>query len=122
MLASLHNLRTGKTFALTEPATILGRDPRLWLCVNDAGVSRRHAVLSRYPGGFMVSDLGSRNGVFVNGVQVDREAGLLLRDGDEVTLGETVFLFSQELGCDTTTLDLPVLDPGDSSELWDSAA
>jgi pSer/pThr/pTyr-binding forkhead associated (FHA) protein len=60
----------------------------------DRTVSRLHASLERFAGGWCVRDLGSRNGTFVNGVRVLGDRALC--PGDEVRLGATTFVF----GCD----------------------
>src|SRR5512146_3234241 len=62
------------------------------LDVDDRGVSRRHARLSRGPDGWTLMDLGSTNGTFLNGVRV---RAARLRDGDEIRVGAaTAFRFS----------------------------
>jgi pSer/pThr/pTyr-binding forkhead associated (FHA) protein len=77
--------------------------PNNWLHVN---VSRRHCLLDVDPPLVRVRDLGSRNGTFVNGELIgQRPCGLLaehadparlhfhpLHDGDEIRVGDTVFL------------------------------
>jgi hypothetical protein len=57
----------------------------------DRTVSRLHAVIERLPGGWTVRDLGSRNGTFVNAVRVLSDR--VLRNGDELRLGETRLMF-----------------------------
>lgn len=55
------------------------------LTINDDGVSRRHAAITRVAdGSYVIRDLGSRNGTFVNGVRID-EAALTI--GDRVAMG-----------------------------------
>ncbi|HWB78242.1 MAG TPA: ATP-binding protein [Nannocystaceae bacterium] len=55
------------------------------LTIQDDGVSRRHASLTRLAdGGFMLRDLGSRNGTFVNGSRVEQTT---LRVGDRIAIG-----------------------------------
>jgi pSer/pThr/pTyr-binding forkhead associated (FHA) protein len=57
--------------------------------VDDAEMSRRHAVVRSSAGALTIEDLGSRNGTYVNG---QRTSGVVtLRDGDVVTLGSTSF-------------------------------
>jgi len=66
-------------------ATVVGRAPTCDVVVNDSSVSRRHAQLSVDAGVCTVEDLGSRNGTYVNGQQIDRAQ---LNDGDRVVLGQ----------------------------------
>ena len=54
----------------------------------DTSVSRRHAQLSVQDDNLTIEDLGSANGTMVNGRLISEPTHL--RDGDEVTLGETI--------------------------------
>ena len=58
---------------------------------NDTTVSRRHASLRTEGDGFIVTDEGSSNGIYVNGVRVSGSQPL--RPGDEVQIGNTRFRF-----------------------------
>jgi pSer/pThr/pTyr-binding forkhead associated (FHA) protein len=53
----------------------------------DAGVSRRHAILSHKDGVYCVEDLGSANGTFVNGRQLAPQTATPLANGDELRCG-----------------------------------
>lgn len=64
--------------------SILGRDDACGVRVRDPSVSREHAVIRPDEGGFVVEDLDSRLGTFVNGTRT-RKAVLL--DGDVITIG-----------------------------------
>ena len=57
-------------------------------------VSRKHCCVAQVNEAFVVRDLGSTNGVFVNGSRVRKEAGLTL--GDELTIGDVRFRLSAE--------------------------
>jgi len=59
--------------------------------VDADGVSRVHAVFERFGGTWCVRDLGSRNGIFVNGRRIVGERGL--HSGDEILLGRLRLLF-----------------------------
>ena len=56
----------------------------------DSEVSRQHALLEHAGGEWVLSDLGSRNGTYVNGAPVTRQA---LRRGDQIQIGQTVWAF-----------------------------
>ena len=58
--------------------------------LGDPNVSRHHAEVRPSGDGFIVADLGSTNGTKVNGSRVAEQQ---LRDGDEVTFGNTVMHF-----------------------------
>lgn len=70
--------------------------------LDDATVSRLHAVLEQFPAGWCVTDLGSANGTFLNGERI--WAQQRLRHGDEVRVGRTRLLFrnSSDVGHSVT--------------------
>lgn len=72
------------------PATSLGRHPSNTLRLVDREVSKEHAVIERVGKDFILKDLGSSNGTFVNGRRVKE---LKLRDGDEISLGASRLIF-----------------------------
>jgi len=61
---------------------------------SDPTVSRMHAVLERFAGGWCVRDLAARNGTFVNGQRLLGDCRL--RSGDEIRLGATRLVFRAE--------------------------
>jgi hypothetical protein len=81
---------------------------------SDSTVSRLHAVLERFPAGWCIRDLDSRNGTFVNGRRVLGQARLT--GGDEIHVGRTqlVFRAAAPAGDETETQgggDAPALTP-----------
>ena len=68
----------------------IGRTPDNNLALSDTEVSRHHARITRQPEGFVIEDLNSTNGTFVNGERVTRQ---LLRHGDEIQIGQTRLIF-----------------------------
>ena len=70
---------------LHEGENIIGRHPASAIWINGASVSRSHARITISPTGATIVDLGSRNGTFVDGRQLNGEHHLL--DGTEVTFG-----------------------------------
>src|SRR4051794_24726695 len=64
--------------------TRLGRSLSADVEIDDATVSRRHALIVRQDGQTLLLDEGSRNGTWHNGIRVDRA---VLHDGDEIDLG-----------------------------------
>lgn len=57
------------------------------LAADGPGISRRHAVVMGEDGKLLISDLGSRNGTFVNGVRCQKDEIFLLKEGDKILLG-----------------------------------
>jgi pSer/pThr/pTyr-binding forkhead associated (FHA) protein len=69
---------------------------------SDPTVSRVHAVIVRYSGGWCLRDLGSVNGTFLNGQRLLSEQ--LLRPGDEIRIGAARIVFRGEPGGSKETL------------------
>ena len=64
---------------------VLGRSARdAHFTLRDGGVSRQHAIVARAPGGWVIVDMASTNGIHVNGVRVTRAA---IRAGDVIEIG-----------------------------------
>lgn len=80
----------GVAFDLNKEVTLLGRDVTNDIALGDAEVSRQHARLTRTPGGYVLEDLGSTNGSFVNGERL--VAPRVLSPGDLLGMGENVTL------------------------------
>jgi hypothetical protein len=80
----------GQRYLLTGPVTVIGRGSEADIVVDDPGVSRRHLEIRVTPEGVIASDLGSTNGLFVEGHQVP--AATLL-DGNSLTIGRTRIMF-----------------------------
>jgi pSer/pThr/pTyr-binding forkhead associated (FHA) protein len=76
---------------------------------DDLTVSRLHAVLDRFPAGWCVTDLGSRNGTFVNGERI--LAARQLRHGDEVRVGTTRLVFRHSADVGRTATEAPAESP-----------
>ena len=83
-----------RRYVLDGPVATLGRSRECECVLDDPNISRRHAELHRAANGdWQIVDLGSTNGVKVNGRTVDRSR---LSPGDEVVLGTTRFTFDIE--------------------------
>ena len=75
---------------LSGSRVVLGRSREADIVIQDPNVSRRHAELRRDEGGWQVVDLGSTNGIKVNGRRVDHQP---LSPGDQITIGVTDLTF-----------------------------
>ncbi|HCB01470.1 MAG TPA: hypothetical protein DEP19_03720 [Anaerolineae bacterium] len=88
----------GVVFPLEGEQLTIGRDSSNGVAINDAEVSRKHARLTFQGGKFVIDDLGSTNGTFVNG---QRLAGpVVLKAGDVVSLGEQIVLMYDAINSD----------------------
>ena len=77
-------------FELTRPEIVIGRDSGVDVVISSSAVSRRHARLMREGEGYVLEDLGSSNGTYLNG---ERLVGRrLLKSGDQIRLGAAITL------------------------------
>jgi FhaA, N-terminal domain/FHA domain len=83
----------GKRTVLSGSRVLIGRSRDCDLTLDDPNVSRRHAELRNEDGHWLVADLGSTNGVKVNGRRVEEQ---LLQPGDELALGLARLQFELE--------------------------
>lgn len=91
--ACLRRASTGSHHLLDSVVTTIGRDPGATIAVSLSAISRQHADIERRAHGYVIRDLQSRNGTFVNGDRIDG-IGCPLRDGDEIVLaGVETFSF-----------------------------
>lgn len=75
---------------LEEDEVTMGRDDSVDISIADKRLSREHCKISRDGNDFIISDLGSSNGSFVNGQKVQQKT---LENGDKIQVGSNVFEF-----------------------------
>lgn len=80
----------GEYVHLNDQMLLIGRDPTCGLELADDSVSRNHASLERIDGQFVLSDLGSTNGTYVNEQRIDSQP---LSPGDRLRFGNQIFKF-----------------------------
>jgi serine/threonine protein kinase/pSer/pThr/pTyr-binding forkhead associated (FHA) protein len=90
-LVLLDGEREGEPFVI-EDQFVIGRTGDLRL--GDARVSRRHAIIKRQPSGFLVEDLKSANGTYLNGTKIDQPC--TLQHGDVIRVGPFEMRFTLE--------------------------
>ena len=71
----------------------IGRDPDNAVCLQDPAVSPHHCTIGSRDGRLVLTDLDSSSGTFVNGIPVKQRE---LKSGDEVAVGNSIFLFDAE--------------------------
>lgn len=89
-LAAIAGRLKGKVFSLPDDPVVIGREASATFSLPDPSVSRRHSTVERDGDTFVIADLGSLNGTFVNDVPVKRRT---LRHGDRLRIGDSQFLF-----------------------------
>ncbi len=77
----------GLEWPLDRASTVIGRGRSADLMLNEATISRAHALFGYEGGKAFVQDLGSTNGTLVNGTKHERQ---VLSDGDELRMGRLV--------------------------------
>ena len=77
--------RAIKTYNFSEDEVTVGRDPDSQISLDNPGVSRAHARFLKTDGGWLLEDLGSANGTYLNDQPVQRKE---LRDGDVVRVAK----------------------------------
>jgi pSer/pThr/pTyr-binding forkhead associated (FHA) protein len=80
----------GSKFLIDRDVTTAGRYPESDIFLDDVTVSRRHAEIRRDEGRFLIKDVGSLNGTYVNLQRVDEAQ---LADGDELQIGKFKLTF-----------------------------
>lgn len=84
----------GKRMVVGAGGATIGRSRDCDVVLADGNVSRRHAEVRPRGDGWMIADLGSTNGVTLNGTRI--EQAQLLRSGDRIEVGTTLLTFELE--------------------------
>jgi pSer/pThr/pTyr-binding forkhead associated (FHA) protein len=82
----------GTLHPLLEETSTIGRTAANTIALRDASVSAKHALVVRSAEGFVIEDVGSRNGTYVNSEKLTEKR--LLADGDLVRLGKIILTFN----------------------------
>lgn len=100
ILESISNANTAcQTFELTSDYYTVGRKnssgpeyrPDVEIVTTDKKISRKHAAIRKKGKGFTLKDLGSKNGISLNGAKLDPDEEIYLTDGDIMQIGDTQF-------------------------------
>jgi len=73
---------------LPSPVSVIGRDPTASVRLEEESVSKQHARITQEDGRFVIQDLGSSNGTFINGRRIHEPTEL--RPGDLIRLGAVI--------------------------------
>ncbi|MCB9645361.1 MAG: FHA domain-containing protein [Deltaproteobacteria bacterium] len=109
----------GMEWAFKVPEVTLGRDEDCELMMSDIAVSRRHARVVLEGAEYVLYDLDSGNGTYLNGVKVRREP---LSPGDEITVGERTFRFVELTEAPATAAAHPIAGASPEPALGDPLA
>jgi pSer/pThr/pTyr-binding forkhead associated (FHA) protein len=84
MVAQLVSLGDGSSILLDKPILLIGRDPECDIQIDSRKISRRHCCIAQVNDYLVVRDLGSTNGIRINGLRVQEGN---LKEDDELTIG-----------------------------------
>ena len=74
----------------------IGRTPEATLCISHLAVSQRHAEITYANGCYLLRDLKSRNGTFLNDNRLEPYSVLIINPGDQIRIG-TVMVYRLEM-------------------------
>lgn len=97
MAARLVSLTNAASIKIDKPVIFIGRDSECDVVLSDSRrVSRKHCCLAHINNQLLVRDLGSMNGVWINGLRVKRTG--TMRPGDELSIGDVRFRLTTDDG------------------------
>jgi len=91
MLVTIQGPDLGRSFPVQRAAVMLGRQQDSDICLNGRAVSRHHARITRDNGAFLVEDLDSSNGTYINGQRLTPHSPTALTERDALQIGPYVF-------------------------------
>ncbi|MCP4189564.1 MAG: FHA domain-containing protein [Planctomycetaceae bacterium] len=113
-LKVLRGASSGKEVAIRGPRFFIGRSEECNLRANSDAISRKHCAITVEENGATIRDLGSRNGTFVNGSQIDGIHRIQM--GDQLRVGPLEFLVTQVEEVRATQPEPTKAEAGDSTE------
>jgi len=89
-LIVLKGPKIGEKFLITEDIFNIGREADSDIFLEDITVSRNHAKILKHEEQYEISDLGSLNGIYINGNLSEKKE---LKNGDRIQIGKYIFYF-----------------------------
>jgi pSer/pThr/pTyr-binding forkhead associated (FHA) protein len=81
-----------REFVLELEEIVIGRSFQAHICIDSSLISRRHIAVRRNGPEYVLADLESKNGMFLNGVKVN---SAVLRQGDTIQIGDVVLVYHE---------------------------
>jgi Nif-specific regulatory protein len=106
-LITINGSLKGNTFTLGKDQISIGRESASGISLAHGSVSRRHCLIKKVGDDFVISDLDSFNGTFVNGIPVKEQT---LVHADQIKIGSIALLFLVDEGEDPTSSNMVQLD------------
>jgi pSer/pThr/pTyr-binding forkhead associated (FHA) protein len=116
MAARLVSLTDAPSIPIDKPVIFIGRDSECDVVLSDSRrVSRKHCCLAHVNNRLMVRDLGSMNGVWINGKRIERTG--TMQPGDELAIGDVRYRLSTQDNSDSHQAqpDLPEANPEEAN-------
>lgn len=82
----------GESYFITGKRIVIGRSEKADVIITDAKSSREHAEITKVGANYILTDLKSQNGIYVNESRINQQT---LKDGDKIIIGQTVFRFGR---------------------------
>ncbi len=87
-----HSDGAQREVVLSAGQVTIGKSTENTIVITDTAISRKHAGIELQGDGYIINDLGSMNGVFVNGQRIGQQ-GRPLSDGDRIDIGRSIITF-----------------------------
>ncbi len=102
----------GKVFPIKCEEVSIGRsaDNILVLPPNDQSISRNHTIIEKKNNQLYLIDLNSKNGTFLNGQRITPKRKIIIKLGDSIKIGESVFLISEKKDSDNVSDSIKKID------------
>jgi serine phosphatase RsbU (regulator of sigma subunit)/pSer/pThr/pTyr-binding forkhead associated (FHA) protein len=108
LLITLQGPESGRKYSLDQQVVIIGRQSDSAICLPPKAVSRQHAQILKTDQGFLVEDLKSSNGTFLNGRRLEAHEKVALTERDSLQIGPYVFGLRQSPTLTTTEPNLVI--------------
>lgn len=113
-LHATHGLLKGQSFPFSRPNLAIGRDSEADIVLDQPQVSRQHARITLEGGRWMLADLHSTNGVYLNGQRLQPGERLSLKNGDLIQIGKSASFTFEDANATLADFSGQVVPPG----LW----
>ena len=96
LLITLQGPEAGRRYPLADDCTVLGRQYDSHICLTGKAISRQHARILYRDDVFLVEDMESSNGTFLNGLRLEPNVPMAISDRDRLQIGPYVFALSAD--------------------------
>jgi len=109
----------GRSFVINGESAQIGRDSANQVCLNEPSVSRNHAKIYRANEQYLIEDLQSRNGTWINGSVIESGVRVQVQEGHPIAIGNALVSLGKE--CPPNRLpsqySIPIKSPGSDDQI-----